>query len=212
MKGTVVIKAKARPSGEVLSDQDSPELNDVALVAGVQRGEVAALSTLYDRYSGQVYAFLLRRVETGLAEELLQDIFVGLWHKAGQFDPARGSFKAWFFTLVRHRLYDALPAYQRRQLEKLLSEPAYQERVGGLVDERQNVEALTLTLFRDEEVRQALLLLPAEQRQIIFLSYFGGVSQREIAEHLKLPLTTIKGRARLGLQGLRQLLRVVEPE
>ncbi len=212
MKGTVVIKDKTGPASEVLISQDLEQLNDIHLVEKMQLGEVAAFSTLYDRYGGQVYAFLLGRVETGLAEELLQDIFVTLWHKAGQYDQTRGSFKAWFFTLVRHRLYDALPAYRRRQLEKLLSEPVYNEKVSGLVDEGQNVEAQTLALFRDEEVRQALLFLPAEQRQIIFLSYFVGVSQREIAQQLKLPLTTIKGRARLGLHGLRQLLKVVETE
>ena len=178
------------------------------LVGQVQTGNVEALAILYDRYSGQVYSFLLRAVEPGLAEELLQDVFVALWHKANQYDPARGSFNAWFFTLVRHRLYDALPAYQKRRSEKSISEPSWNETLLQLTDERANMEDHILGLFRDEEVRQALQQLPPEQRQIILLSYFHGINQREIAQQLNLPLTTIKGRARLGLQKLRQILAV----
>jgi RNA polymerase sigma factor (sigma-70 family) len=176
------------------------------LVTRVQQGETEALGELYDRYAGRVYAFLLRAVEPGLAEELLQDVFVALWQKAGQFDPARGSFNAWFFTLVRHRLYDALPRYQKRRAENSLSAPGIGTISHELSDGKHNPEEQILQLFRDEEVRQALQHLPPEQRQTILMTYFGGFSQRELAEQLNLPVSTIKGRARLGLQRLRQLL------
>ncbi len=173
------------------------------LVIRVQQGETAALGELYDRYSGRVYAFLLRAVEAGLAEELLQDVFVALWQKAGQYDPARGSFNAWFFTLVRHRLYDALPRYHKQQALSISEGGEYNLPSWAANHE---VEEQILRLFRNAEIRQALQHLPDEQRQIILMTYFGGLSQRELAAQLDLPISTIKGRARLGLQRLRQLL------
>src|SRR5919202_1027105 len=93
----------------------------------VRQGDTEALAALYDRYAGRVYAFLLRAVERELAEELLQDVFVALWQKANLFDPARGSFNGWFFTLVRRRLYDALPRYQKHRAENKLSVPGVGE-------------------------------------------------------------------------------------
>jgi RNA polymerase sigma-70 factor (ECF subfamily) len=176
------------------------------LVVQVQEGNTEALGEIYDRYAGRVYAFLLRAVEQGLAEELLQDVFVALWQKARLFDPNRGSFNAWFFTMIRRRMYDALPAYQKRRSENSLSEPGISQAAFEIPDNKSDLEEQVLRLFRDEEVRMALQHLPPEQRQIIMMTYFGGLSHRELALKLKLPVSTIKGRARLGLQRLRQLL------
>lgn len=176
------------------------------LVKRVRQGETEALGALYDRYAGRVYAFLLRAVQRELAEELLQDVFVALWQKVYLYDPERGSFNAWFFTLVRHRLYDALPKYQKHQSEDLLSAPGVGESVAEIAGNRTDLEDQVLRLFRDEELRRAVNHLPPDQRQTILMTYFGGLSHRELAEKLNLPVSTIKGRARLGLQRLRQLL------
>ncbi len=182
-----------------------PEIN--RLVARLCVGEVEALETLYDYYAGQVYGFLLRSVEPGVAEELLQDVFLTLWQKAAQFDATLGSFNAWFFTLVRHRLYDVLRKQPKLRIESLFSllEDG-QAQPGFLEDSQAGTEELVLQLLRTEEIRQALRELPIEQRQIIFMTYFGGFSQRELADQLNLPVSTVKGRARLGLQRLRQLV------
>lgn len=193
-------------SGKSLSANSLSNAAVEELVALVQEGDTEALGELYDRYAGRVYAFLLRAVEPGLAEELLQDVFVALWQKATMFDAARGSFNAWFFTLIRRRMYDALPRYQRRRSENSLSEPGVGQAAIEIPDSKPDLEEQVIRLFRDEEVRRALQHLPPEQRQIILMSYFGGLSHRELALQLKLPVSTIKGRARLGLQRLRQLL------
>ncbi len=176
------------------------------LVKLISRGDSEALGELYDRYSGRVYAFLLRSVDKGMAEELLQDVFLALWQKADMYKPGLGSFDAWFFTLVRHRLYDALPSYQKRLNRNLPSQPATGNSPLELVESKFNMEEHIIHLFRDEEIRNALKDLPPDQRQAILLTYFGGLSQREVAEKLNLPVSTIKGRARMGLQKLRQLL------
>ncbi len=181
------------------------DLSPEELARQVAQHDPRALTELYDRYAGRVYAFLLRAVEARLAEELVQDVFMALWQKAYQFDPTRGSFPAWFFTLVRRRLYDALPRYHKLRAESNLSEPGIEETV-SLSHDLPDLEEQVLGLFRDEEVRQALRHLPAEQRHILVMTYFGGFSQREVAEQLNLPISTVKGRARLGLQRLRQLL------
>lgn len=162
---------------------------------------------MYDYYAGQVYGFLLRSVEPEVAEELLQDVFLTLWQKANQYDATLGSFNAWFFTLVRHRLYDVLRKQPKLRIESLFSLlEGSQTQPGFLEDSQPGTEELVLQLLRTEEIRQALRELPIEQRQIIFMTYFGGFSQRELADQLNLPVSTVKGRARLGLQRLRQLV------
>lgn len=176
------------------------------LVKAIVRSDTEALGELYDRYSGRVYAFLLRSVDKEMAEELLQDVFLALWQKAAMFKPALGSFDAWFFTLVRHRLYDTLPSYQKRLKYNLPSQPATGSSPLELVESKFDLEEYVIHLFRDADIRNALKDLPPDQRQAILLTYFGGLSQREVAAKLNLPVSTIKGRARMGLQKLRQLL------
>ncbi|HEX2910878.1 MAG TPA: sigma-70 family RNA polymerase sigma factor [Chloroflexia bacterium] len=194
---------------ELKSNSSSPAwagLSVEELVGKIRLGDTAALGEVYDRYSGRVYAFLLRAVEREMAEELLQDVFMALWQKASMFDPERGSFNAWFFTLVRRRLYDALPRYQKHRSENSLSATDGEELAFEPVEGKHDLEEHVLRLFRDAEVRKALQHLPPDQRHTILMTYFGGLSQRELAEQLKVPVSTIKGRARLGLQRLRQLL------
>ena len=151
--------------------------------------------------------FFTALVEPGVAEELLQDVFLTLWQKAAQYDATLGSFNAWFFTLVRHRLYDVLRKQPKLRIESLFSLlEVSQARPNFWEDNQAGTEELVLQLLRTEEIRQALRELPIEQRQIIFMTYFGGFSQRELADQLNLPVSTVKGRARLGLQRLRQLV------
>jgi RNA polymerase sigma-70 factor (ECF subfamily) len=156
-------------------------------------------------YAGQVYSFLLRSVEHETAQELLQDVFLLLWQKAGLYDPQRGSFNAWFFTLIRHRLYDVLRSEYKGKQRQAESSWSAQPEI-ELIEDKHDLEAEMLKLFRSEEIHQALQTLPPEQRQALVMTYFGGLSQRELAVQLDLPLSTIKGRARLGLARLRQLL------
>jgi RNA polymerase sigma-70 factor (ECF subfamily) len=181
-------------------------VSEATLVGRVAVGDVAALRQLYARHARTVYVMAAHSVGPTAAEEVVQDVFVTLWRRAGRFDPARGSLSAWLMAIARHRVLDEL-ASRRRQpepvedIERLLaaapaSAPAPEEHA-----ERSE---------RGQAVRRALRALPAEQRQVLVLAYFGGLSQAEMARRLGVPLGTVKKRVRLGLRKLRASL-VGEP-
>jgi RNA polymerase sigma-70 factor (ECF subfamily) len=181
-------------------------VSDATLVGRLALGDVAALRQLYARHARTVYVMAAHGVGPTAAEEVVQDVFVTLWRRAGRFDPARGSLSAWLMAIARHRVLDEL-ASQRREpkavddIEHLLAAapgyaPAPEEHA-----ERSE---------RGQAVRRALHALPAEQRQVLVLAYFGGLSQAEMARRLGVPLGTLKKRVRLGLRKLRASL-VGEP-
>lgn len=175
---------------------------DTTLVARVARGDVGAFTVLYERYARVILAMAAHTVGRTDAEEVVQDVFLRLWNRAGQFDGARGSFSAWFMTIARHRVVDEL---QRRRKGPVAVEAVHEllsaNSGGELVEE----PALTDRRF----VLDAVRALPEEQRRVLVLAYFGGMSQSAIAAHLDLPLGTVKTRIRLGLQKLRESLEAV---
>jgi RNA polymerase sigma factor (sigma-70 family) len=166
----------------------------------VAAGEIGGLETLYDRYHAMAYALALRiTTETGLAEDVVQDAFLGLWRNAGRYAEAKGSVRGWLLAIVRHRAIDAM----RRQragvalgdevdeiLPAALTVPDIWPEVAGRLDA--------------EQVRHALTVLPPAQREVIELAYFDGLTQREIADRTRAPLGTVKSRMRLGLESLRE--------
>jgi RNA polymerase sigma-70 factor (ECF subfamily) len=175
---------------------------DTTLVARVARGDVGAFTELYERYARVILAMAAHTVGRSDAEEVVQDVFLRLWNRAGQFDPARGSFAAWFMTIARHRVVD--------ELERRRRGPTGGEAVDELLSADTRLEPVddpspTDRLF----VLDAVRALPAEQRRVLVLAYFGGMSQAAIAAHLDLPLGTVKKRIRLGLQKLRASLEAV---
>jgi len=168
----------------------------------VAAGEIGGLETIYDRYHTMAYALALRiTTETGLAEDVVQDSFLGLWRNAGRYAEAKGSVRGWLLAIVRHRAIDAM----RRQragvvigddpdetLPAALTLPDIWPEVAGRLDA--------------EQVRIALTVLPPAQREVIELAYFDGLTQREIADQTHAPLGTVKSRMRLGLVALREQL------
>jgi RNA polymerase sigma-70 factor, ECF subfamily len=175
---------------------------DTTLAARVARGDVGAFAVLYERYARVVLAMAAHTVGRTDAEEVVQDVFLRLWNRAGQFDPTRGSFAAWFMTIARHRVVDEL---QRRRRG-----PVAAEAVDELLSDNESVELVDEGSMTDRRfVLDAVRELPEEQRQVLVLAYFGGMSQSEIAAHLDLPLGTVKTRIRLGLQKLRASLEAV---
>ena len=175
------------------------QMEDSTLVMLVAEGEVAAFEALYDRHRAQAYGLAMRVTRRpGLAEEVTQDAFLNLWRKADQFDPARGSLGSWLLTFVRHRAIDALRSGARR------------ERNVGLEGPAEHLEAPERTheeVARREDSRTAHGLveaLPEDQREVIELAYFGGLTQGEIADRVGIPLGTVKGRSRLALEKLRR--------
>jgi RNA polymerase sigma-70 factor (ECF subfamily) len=183
------------------------ERSDEQLAARVARGDVEAFTALYDRYARRVYVLAAHLLGTAGAEDVVQELFLRLWQKAGQFDPARGSFAQWFLASARHAALAELRRRGRRQqlaaigeVERLLTETA---------DPRDDVEAHTWERARLAAVRDALAALPPEQRRVLVLAYFAGMSQSTMAEQLGWPLGTVKKRTRLAMQKLRLALQHV---
>lgn len=165
----------------------------------VAAGEIGGLESIYDRYHSMAYALALRiTTETGLAEDVVQDSFLGVWRNASRYVEEKGSVRGWLLAIVRHRAIDAM----RRQRACVA--------IGEGADE---VVPAALTLpdiwpevagrLDAEQVRRAMTALPPAQRDVIELAYFDGLTQREIAEHTHAPLGTVKSRMRLGLATLR---------
>jgi RNA polymerase sigma-70 factor (ECF subfamily) len=181
-------------------------VSDATLVDRVALEDMAALRQLYTRHARTVYVMAAHAVGPTAAEEVVQDVFVTLWRRAGRFDPARGSLSAWLMAIARHRVLDEL-ASRRRGAEAVAN---IEHLLAAAADRAPQPEDHAERRERGEAVRRALHTLPAEQRQVLVLAYFGGLSQAEMARRLGVPLGTVKKRVRLGLRKLRASL-VGEP-
>ncbi len=176
-------------------------LSDEELLRRVAAGDQEALLALYDRYGRLVYSLAYRMLQDHqLAEEITQDVFTRVWQAASTFDPRRSAFTTWLTSITRNRAIDVL----RRRRARGLTGPGEAELNTAIAraDERLSPEFHLEALA----VREALAKLPEAQRQVLELAYFQGMTQREIAEHLNIPLGTVKTRMRLGMLKLRELL------
>jgi RNA polymerase sigma-70 factor (ECF subfamily) len=172
------------------------------LIAQTAQGDQAALATLYDRTSPQVYGLVLKILDNReAAEEVTLDVYTQVWRQAHTYDETRGSPGGWLMTLARTRAIDRFRAgaAERDRLNPL-------DAIESMASEDNTPEDDLAGHQRRRHVQQALALLTAEQRQAIALAYFYGLSQSEISEKLKLPLGTIKTRMRLGMLKLREAL------
>lgn len=180
----------------------SPDPSDASLLDRLAAGaDESALSELYDRYQAQMYGLAVRITgDAALAQDAVQDAFVGIWRNAARYSTQRGSARTWVLSITHHRAIDIL---RRRRTVSSLPEA---EGAGGealvVPDIWPEVER---SVDRDE-VRRAIDRLPDLQRRAIELAYFEGLTQAEIAERTGAPLGTVKSRVRLGLRQLRSLL------
>jgi RNA polymerase sigma-70 factor, ECF subfamily len=186
-------------SGRRVRIVDVRTLADEELMELVQDGEVRAFEVIFDRHASAAFSLAYRMCgRPVMAEDIVQESFVSLWRSSAAYDPARGSVRTWVLSVVRNRAIDAF----RREAAKATSELDQQR-----VAERMPAPELTDREVerRDDarQVRDALKGLPADQRQVIELAFFGGFSHSQIAEMLKLPAGTVKGRMRLGLSKMR---------
>ncbi len=173
---------------------------DVKLLQQIQAGDEEALMALHARYVSLVYSVVYRILnEPMAAEEVTQDTFMRIWYKSFTYDPERGRFVTWLLTVARWLAIDHYRRQQRRE-----------PRAGQLfMDEDPALWENVLAADGSDELRRtlqsALNQLQPEQRDLIELAYFYGLTHSDIAEHTHLPLGTVKTRIRLGMQKLRQL-------
>jgi RNA polymerase sigma-70 factor (ECF subfamily) len=176
------------------------------LIALTAQGDQAALATLYDRTSPQVFGFVLKILNNReAAEEVTLDVYTQVWRQAHTYDRIRGTPGAWLMTMARTRAIDRFRA-QAAEHGRVESLDAAQLFVSDGETPEQDVAGQE----RRRYVQQALAVLTEEQRQAIVLAYFYGLSQSEIADKLRLPLGTVKTRIRLGMIKLREALAPYE--
>lgn len=182
-------------------------LSDEILIARVARGDRSALEALYDRYAGIVLGICSKITgERATAEDVLQETYWRVWQNAAMYQSQRGSFTGWLFRIARNL---AIDVYRRdRSRPQTVTETDEANPIlDQIADLDINVAEQTQSNLDAQQVRNALKNLPSEQRRVIELAYFYGMTRQEIAQATREPLGTIHTRARLGLQKLRQELK-----
>jgi RNA polymerase sigma-70 factor (ECF subfamily) len=178
------------------------EIPDVELVRAIQRGDESALGALYDRYSAILFGLIVRIVNSRPeAEDILQQVFLQVWNRAANFDEARGKVFTWLVTLARSRAIDRLRSLAVRAKAVDTAGQTAPQSAPASGDEA------VLRGEQREFIREILQELPDEQRTVLLLAYFEGLTQTEIAERLGQPLGTIKTRMRTALTRLRDALK-----
>ena len=174
---------------------------DRAVLERIARGELGALDDLYERYKTMAYSIAYRITnDATLAEDVVQEAFLGAWRNAARYVEGRGSVKTWLLSIVHHRAIDAVR--RRRATVELPERDEPPPAPLRLPDVWSEVSAA----LDADEVRAALAALTDVQREAIELAYFGGLTQVEIADKTGAPLGTVKSRMRLGLLAMRKVL------
>ena len=175
------------------------QVSDEALVSLVASSDEQALAELYDRFGRVAYGLALRILrDEALAQDAVQEAFLGVWRSADRYLPERAKASTWILTLVHRRAVDLVRREDRRRGEPLDDAP---EPVA-----LSTVEGEATLGFQRRVVQEALKGLPSDQREALELAYYGGLTQSELAERLGQPLGTIKSRMFMGLARLRDLL------
>jgi RNA polymerase sigma-70 factor, ECF subfamily len=184
-------------------------VGDEALIARLAAGDTAALSLLYDRYAGAVYSLVARIVgDRQVAEDLLQEVFVRVWQRAGTYQGVRGKPLTWVLGIAHNVAIDEVRRRRRRPLEADdRDEEGQLTALQSLPSVNSDPSDLAWERLRREQIVAALAQLPEAQRILIELAYFEGYTQSQLAARLGEPLGTIKTRMRLAAQKLRELLR-----
>jgi RNA polymerase sigma-70 factor, ECF subfamily len=181
---------------------DIHRLADEELMQFVRQGDARAFELIYDRHGSAAFSLAYRMVgDRTVAEDVTQEAFLSIWRSRLRYEPERGSVRSWVLGIVHHRTIDALRrnlVHSRRRTSAEGIEERHEARERTEVEAARREEART--------VRAALETLPGEQNRVIELAYFGGFTHTQIAEMLDLPVGTVKGRMRLGLDKLHRQL------
>ncbi len=183
----------------------SHNANDEELISAICHGSEQAMEIFYQRYYRYAYALAYRLLhESTAAEDIVQEVFLSVWRKAATYQRQHGSVYSWLQAIVHHRAVDRLRSVANRnnqwaplQVEGEQDPPSPQRDVWEEAWQKE----------QSQLIRSALAQLPAEQRDVIELAYFQGYTHTEIATQKQIPLGTVKGRMRLGLQKMKNLLQ-----
>lgn len=179
--------------------------DEIELMKRIQARDADALEELYDLYDrllfGMVISIVKKREE---AEDLLQEIFVKIWNKADSFNPDRGNVYSWIVTLARNKAIDRIRSkgYKTQKKQSVsIHEPLF-----SLEGDKHDPMETTIFSDRAELVKKALEEIPEKQSEVIKIAYYRGMTQTEIADHLDIPLGTVKTRTRQGMMKLKSIL------
>jgi RNA polymerase sigma-70 factor (ECF subfamily) len=174
--------------------------SDIELVALLREQPAAGIAALYDRYGRLIFSMALRVVQDrGAAEEITQDVFLRCWRSLDRYQPSQGSLASWLLSITHNRAIDELRSRRGKDSRREISDEVLQPQ--SAVD-----PGFDEALLRGE-IQKALQILPVAQRDVIELVFWNGLTRREIAEQLSLPLGTVHTRLRLGMDKLRETLR-----
>jgi RNA polymerase sigma-70 factor, ECF subfamily len=172
----------------------------------IEARDADALGELYDLYGGRLLGLAQRILGAGgEAEEVVQEVFLYAWRAASSFDPSRGTVLTWLLIVTRSRAIDRLRA--RRPASAAGGPARSLDDLGETLPSRDDVEADSVSRQWESLCRSAVGELPADQRRVLELAYFEGLTQEEIASRTATPLGTVKTRVRLGLMKLRERMR-----
>lgn len=182
-------------------DADRTDRDSMDRLAG---GDLGALDDLYEHYGAMAFSIAFRITgDRAAAEDVVQESFLGAWRNAARYVDGRGTVRTWLLSIVHHRAIDAIrrrrPTIELPEVETGLPEPLVMPDTWAEVAEGLDRAAIQAALGRISSV----------QREAIELAYFSGLTQTEIAERTGVPLGTVKGRLRLGLQGMRAAMLAI---
>jgi RNA polymerase sigma-70 factor (ECF subfamily) len=180
------------------------EIQDSELLHHIVRRDQNAFAMLYDRYAAVLYSLSLAILKCAHeAEDVLQECFLQIWEKAYTFDGVKGSAYTWLVTITRNRAIDRLRSKNFQLRRQQLPDFDFDAMAAG--DDYTPLDNASFA-ERAHLVRRAFAALPLEQRQVLQMAYWGGYSQSEIAQRLRVPLGTVKTRTRQAMKKLHAIL------
>ena len=191
--------AATEQGAAILDDSSQAQPSDGTLVALLRTQPAAGVAALYDRYGRLVFSMALRIAQDhGAAEEITQDVFVRCWRNIDRYHPRQGSLVTWILAITHHRAIDELRSRRGKDMRREVS--------GEAIHPLAALETGFDEALLRGELQEALHLLPPAQRDVIELIFWGGLTRREVADRLQLPLGTVHTRLRLGMEKLRAAL------
>jgi RNA polymerase sigma-70 factor, ECF subfamily len=190
------------PGSQTVKELSGYDRELIGLIARTAQEDEDALGALYDKTGSQVYGLAFRVLnDSTMAEEVTMDVYMQVWKQADQFDQSRGNPMVWLTVMTRSRAIDRLRVGKKdREAREPLDEISEDQGIEG------DPEQSSFYLEQCRIVQQALASLPIEQREVIEMAYFGGLSQSEMAAKIGQPIGTVKTRVRLGMIRLRNIL------